>query len=264
MFSGAFLFRKAKIQKAIKQERWEKMDYQMFKEQLAALLKRKAGDDFEVKVESVQKLNGIEKEAFVISRKKDWIAPTIYVELLYECCLQGVPLSQIAEKVLEQYRKVEAEARRPEKAAFFTNWKNAAPQIYCELIHAEKNRTLLSEVPHRKFLDLAVVYYYQMRGNRVPDATILIHETHRELWGISAEELDARAWENTLRDLPVRTDSLMVYLKEEYGVTFPRFELGPLAEQFYLVSNRRGKLGAICMCYPGVLESLSQRFEASL
>ena len=54
------------------------MDYQMFKEQLAALLKRKAGDDFEVKVESVQKLNGIEKEAFVISRKKDWIAPTIY------------------------------------------------------------------------------------------------------------------------------------------------------------------------------------------
>ena len=221
MFSGAFLFRKAKIQKAIKQERWEKMDYQMFKEQLAALLKRKAGDDFEVKVESVQKLNGIEKEAFVISRKKDWIAPTIYVELLYECCLQGVPLSQIAEKVLEQYRKVEAEARRPEKAAFFTNWKNAAPQIYCELIHAEKNRTLLSEVPHRKFLDLAVVYYYQMRGNCVPDATILIHETHRELWGISAEELDARAWENTLRDLPVRTDSLMVYLKEEYGVTFP-------------------------------------------
>ena len=143
------MFRKAKIQKAIKQERWEKMDYQMFKEQLAALLKRKAGDDFEVKVESVQKLNGIEKEAFVISRKKDWIAPTIYVELLYEYCLQGVPLSQIAEKVLEQYRKVEAEARRPEKAAFFTNWKNAAPQIYCELIHAEKNRTLLSEVPHR-------------------------------------------------------------------------------------------------------------------
>ena len=111
------------------------MDYQMFKEQLAALLKRKAGDDFEVKVESVQKLNGIEKEAFVISRKKDWIAPTIYVELLYECCLQGVLLSQIAEKVLEQYRKVEAEARRPEKAAFFTNWKNAAPQIYCCLLY---------------------------------------------------------------------------------------------------------------------------------
>ena len=236
------------------------MDYQMFKEQLAALLKRKAGDDFEVKVESVQKLNGIEKEAFVISRKKDWIAPTIYVELLYECCLQGVPLSQIAEKVLEQYRKVEAEARRPEKAAFFTNWKNAAPQIYCELIHAEKNRTLLSEVPHRKFLDLAVVYYYQMRGNRVPDATILIHETHRELWGISAEELDARAWENTLRDLPVRTDSLMVYLKEEYGVTFPLFELGPLAEQFYLVSNRRGKLGAIPACWRVFRSALRQVF----
>ena len=59
------MFRKAKIQKAIKQERWEKMDYQMFKEQLAALLKRKAGDDFEVKVESVQKLNGIDRKSVV-------------------------------------------------------------------------------------------------------------------------------------------------------------------------------------------------------
>lgn len=59
--------------------------------------------------------------------------------------------------------------------------------------------------------------------------------------------------------------------RQPYGVfergvrsNVPLFELGPLAEQFYLVSNRRGKLGAICMCYPGVLESLSQRFEASL
>ena len=60
-----------------------------------------------------------------------------------------------------------------------------------------------------------------------------------------------------LRDLPVRTDSLMVYLKEEYGVTFPLFELGPLAEQFYLVSNRRGKLGAICMCYRRAGESFA-------
>ncbi len=43
MFSGAFLFRKAKIQKAIKQDKvGKKMDYQMFKEQLAALLKMKS------------------------------------------------------------------------------------------------------------------------------------------------------------------------------------------------------------------------------
>ena len=35
---------------------------------------------------------------------------------------------------------MEAEARRPEKAAFFTNWKNAAPQIYCELIHVAVHR----------------------------------------------------------------------------------------------------------------------------
>ena len=116
----------------------------MFKEQLAALLKRKAVDDFEVKVESVQKLNGIEKEAFVISRKKDWIAPTIYVELLYEYCLQGVPLSQIAEKVLEQYRKVEAEARRPETASSFMRRKTVrcSPKFRTENFSISRSCTI--------------------------------------------------------------------------------------------------------------------------
>ena len=240
------------------------MDCKMFKEQLAALLKERAGDDFEVKTEMVPKLNGIEKEAFVIGRKQDWIAPTIYVELLYKCYLQGMSISEIADKMLEQYRNVEAEAKRPEKADFFTNWEKAAPRIYCELIQAKKNRTLLLEVPHKKFLDLAVVYYYQMEENYVPDATILIRETHRKMWGISVEELGKCAWDNTLRDLPARTDSLMMYLEEEYGVSIPESEFGPGAEQFYLVSNRKGRLGAICICYPGVLEELSQRFEANL
>ena len=184
------------------------------------------------------------------------------MELLYECCLQGVPLSQIAEKVLEQYRKVEAEARRPEKAAFLPTGKCCAADLLRAHSCGEKPYAAL-EVPHRKFLDLAVVYYYQMRGNRVPDATILIHETHRELWGISAEELDARAWENTLRDLPVRTDSLMVYLKEEYGVTFPCSSLVRWRNSFTWSATAEESC-AICMCYPGVLESLSQRFEASL
>ena len=104
MFFGAFLFREANIEKETNEERWEKMDCKMFKEQLAALLKERAGDDFEVKTEMVPKLNGIEKEAFVIGRKQDWIGPTIYVELLYKCYLQGMSISKIADKMLEQYR----------------------------------------------------------------------------------------------------------------------------------------------------------------
>ncbi len=164
------------------------MDYQMFKEQLAALLKRKAGDDFEVKVESVQKLNGIEKEAFVISRKKDWIAPTIYVELLYECCLQGVPLSQIAEKVLEQYRKVEAEARRPEKAAFYQLEKCCAADLLRAHSCGEKPYAALRSSAQKISRSRGRVLLPDA-GNRVPDATILIHETHRELW-----EFRRRSW----------------------------------------------------------------------
>ena len=225
---------------------------------------KKAGDDFEVKVESVQKLNGIEKEAFVISRKKDWIAPTIYVELLYECCLQGVPLSQIAEKVLEQYRKVEAEDEKTGEAAFYQLEKCCAADLLRAHSCGEKPVRCSPKFPHRKIS--------RSRGRvLLPDAgkprAGCDNSDPRDAPG-AVGNFGGGAGCPCLGEHPAGSAGAhrqpYGVLKEEYGVTFPLFELGPLAEQFYLVSNRRGKLGAICMCYPGVLESLSQRFEASL
>lgn len=143
---------------------------------------------------------------------------------------RALPLSQIAERYWSSTGRWKRRREDRRKLPFY-QLENAAPQIYCELIHAEKNRTLLSKFRTENFSisrSCTITRCGKPRAgcdNSDPrDAPGAV--------GISAEELDARAWENTLRDLPVRTDSLMVYLKEEYGVTFPRFELGPLANSF--------------------------------
>ncbi len=217
----------------------------------------------------MQKLNGIEKEAFVISRKKDWDCTgrsTKWSFCMNAVCRACAAFSELPKEYWSSTGKWKREARRPRKPPFFTN-RNAAPQIYCELIHVEKLHAAPSSAQKNSRSRVRLCTITQSGGNRAGCDIPWIHggDAPGAVGNFLAEELDARKPGRTfLRDLPVRTDSLMVYLKEEYGVTFPRFELGPLAEQFYLVSNRRGKLGAICMCYPGVLESLSQRFEASL
>ena len=94
--------------------------------------------------------------AFLCFEENDVVLPLVVVEELDGLKKADGEKGSNARKVvrmLEQYRNVEVEAKRPEKADFFTNWEKAAPRIYCELIHAKKNRTLLLEVPHKKFLD---------------------------------------------------------------------------------------------------------------
>ena len=48
------------------------------------------------------------------------------------------------------------------KNFFFETYQQAAPEIYCKLVNYEKNLSMMEQIPHERWLDLAVVYYYQM------------------------------------------------------------------------------------------------------
>lgn len=240
------------------------MEYKTFQNQIIAALKQQMGEEVEIQTKTIPKLNGIEKEALLISKKGDLVAPTIYLEQLYDAYLHGISAAELVEKISGQYQRLKTKTQGEKDARFFTEWERAAPQIYCQLVQAKRNDELLAEVPHRKILDLAILYYYQIRQEKLPNGTIQIHREHLNIWGISEEELFEQAWKNTLRDLPARTENLQGYLREEYGVSFPEVELGAFGEQLYLVSNRRGCLGAICICYPDLLKNLAQRLEANL
>ena len=61
------------------------------------------------------------------------------------------------------------------------------------------NRTLLEEVPHRAFLDLAVVYYYRVEDERFGNASILVKNDHMRIWHTDPETLHALAMRNTPR-----------------------------------------------------------------
>ena len=47
----------------------------------------------------------------------------------------------------------------------FRDWETAHGDIYMKLINAEQNKELLEKIPHRIFMDLAVVYYAVTRDH---------------------------------------------------------------------------------------------------
>lgn len=83
----------------------------------------------------------------------------------------------------------------------FLNWNNIKCRIYAKLINADRNRELLDVIPHRMFLDLAVVYYAAVNVfNIQKTGTVLIHNHHMSIWGKNEETLYQTALLNMRSD----------------------------------------------------------------
>lgn len=81
--------------------------------------------------------------------------------------------------------------------SFFTEWENARQRIIFRMVNYNANKELLNGVPHRRILDLAVVYHCLVESTPEADATILIHNHHMESWKVTEDVLFHAALENT-------------------------------------------------------------------
>lgn len=78
----------------------------------------------------------------------------------------------------------------------FLDFQSAKEKVMLRVVSYEDN---LTEIPHRKFLNLAVTYYYMLSTER---EIIPINNNHVAKWKIRESDLYRAAMENTLRRLP--------------------------------------------------------------
>lgn len=70
----------------------------------------------------------------------------------------------------------------------FTDWKTAKQKIHAILVSADDN--LLRELPHRNYLDLAIVYYYVVDIDEdFGRGTITLRLEHLSRWSTGESEL---------------------------------------------------------------------------
>lgn len=108
--------------------------------------------------------------------------------------------------------------------SFFRDYEMAKMRIVYKLVNYEMNKDLLESVPHQRFLDLVAVCMFMFEGSEINEegyAISLIRNMHLDMWGITSEELFARAKENTpvLRPYSIRSmDDLLGLLFREGSV----------------------------------------------
>lgn len=240
--------------------------------QVLQKMQEEMGEGIKVSLQDVTKNNGVVLTGLTIAQKDVNISPTIYLEDFYEAFLNGKSMEEIMEEIKEIYYRSKIDKDIDMK--FFTEFDKAKERIVYKLIHYDKNRELLKEVPHREYLDLAIVYYYLVDMEEFTNATILIHHKHLENWNVTEADLYEVARENTPELLEVKFCGMLEILKELAGGDF-LFGDGQeedwldelLVETrtftddigMYVLSNHTRLYGAVTILYDGVMEECCKK-----
>lgn len=153
------------------------MGYEEFKSMLLEKLQEKMGSTIELKYEKFRKVNGIEVEALTLSGGGK-LTPAPHVKDLYELYQQQGDGEgfEACIGMIEQLYSREAASQAAMSAGtshlfvnadtfpagrVFRPWKELTDEVKAEimpvLIHKQWNEALLKDIPHREFLDLAVI-----------------------------------------------------------------------------------------------------------
>jgi len=258
------------------------MNYSQFVSKVKEGLQEKLGEEAKVEAISVPKNNGIMLQGITIRRPEEKVVPTIYMERFYADYLEGRDLEDILEDFLEIYE--EQDATETMNFEFYHDYEQVKKKLAVKLVNRKRNKKMLSEMPHREFLDMAVVYYCLMDSVNMGTAAILVKYAHMEKWGVSEQQLYEDALKNSEVMLPGRVRTMeellsRMVLEDDISVWEWRGEEPddfPMLEGFMektvkfghvpmlILTNDRRYLGASCILYRGLLKRLADKLGKNL
>lgn len=240
------------------------MIYETFLTTIHSLVQEKLEGRAEVSLRRVLKNNGLLLDGLSISSPSSAFSPTVYLNSYYNEEEEGLSLPVIAEQILLLYE--EENGLPSELAQQLKDFEKIRDRIAYKLINAEDNAVLLSEVPHFRYLDLAVVFYIIVSESDDGQMTALIHNEHLGMWNVTREDLSDFAEKNMAALLPCRItpieDAILAIDEEElpggvYELSGEETDLFPV--NLYVLSNERGINGAACLLYRDVLKNFAEQ-----
>lgn len=239
------------------------MSYEEFVEKAVEILRGRVEKPMHISIHTTVKNNGYERKGITFSEEGTNISPTIYLEEYYEKFIRGGDVERLAEQVLEMYYKVRIKHTWGETAV--QDYQSVKDRIIYKLVSRDRNRELLKQVPHTRYLDLAVLFYVLVDMDEAGGqmATMLIRNEHLAWWKVPEEEIQRRAEVNTEKLLPYEFSAMCMVIEEMLGVQSTDEEWRKLREQesMYVLTNHIRSGGASAILYPGRLDAIGAYFK---
>ncbi|MCM1569852.1 MAG: DUF5688 family protein [Roseburia sp.] len=248
-----------------------KMNKSAFANEVCRLMREQLGEEYRVELQEVNKNNNVKLQGLLILAQESNVTPTIYLDSFYDAYSRGASVGSILEVILQIYR--EDTPKQQVKMDFFRDFEKVKDRICYKLINGRYNEELLEQIPHVPFLDLAICFYYAYQGEILGEGSILIYNSHMEMWRTSTAELMKLAKENTTRLFPgelcTMEEAIHGRMREQHtqkGVKSPeKEEERELLQEvpMKILTNAKQVQGAACILYPGLLAQIADKMSES-
>ncbi len=238
------------------------MNFEEYTEAVLAEIRIRTDGTFDVLTDTVTKNNGIKLTGISAAAKGSSIGPCVYLNDFYREYEDGG--MEFGETVDEIYRLLVKHQVNPQNIniSCFMNWETARYSVRAKLVNAEQNKEQLEKIPHRLFLDLAVVYYAVIDGFGEQNiGTVLINNQHMEMWGQNEENLYETAIANMLSEGEPCFESFKDIVRQ-MALECAGLE-GKLEQQpdvgMYILTNRCKQFGAAEILNKSVLRNIADQ-----
>ena len=237
------------------------MSFEELVRQMRLDLMMKWGEDYEFQAACVQKINGVEQPVLRIRRKGNSVGIQIGIGDVCDRIRKGgnrrEAEKELISRVEEGLKQIRSGETVLQTGQGILDYREARERLVYRLIQTRRNERLLQQIPHVPYLDLSIVFelYWKQEGQH---CSCLVYNSHLEQWGVTPEEVERQARENTPIRLPAVFDSLEQMLLPMMGGL--RQEPSGLS----VLSNREGFHGAAAILYPGELKRAADQLQNDL
>lgn len=223
--------------------------YEKFKEFIATTF-----DGATCQERDVLKVNRIEKSVTV----NIWnLSPSFCIDSEYEVYLKMNDKTMYFKRLENIIKKAIEDSKHIVESDFST--EKMRENITFQLINYEKNKKLLKDVPHKRYLDLAIIYRVITRWDKHGNSSFIVTNKNIELLDMNMESLFFSAARNM-------KDKVVV---ENVGDFLANNEYPDIAEKqgvntMYALSFKGKMNGAGAICYEEHLHDIANKHNTDL
>ena len=225
----------------------------------------------EVRVKKIRQNNATVRYGLVIIEKGINLNATIYLDYYYGIYEQ-VGMEAVIERVISVYEK-----NKPSESIDLhelLNFEKIRSRLGAKLINYEKNMEYLRNIPHTRFLDLAIVPIIIWKVDDTGRESIVVNNNMKKEWGVSTTEIIDIALENIKEDILQLNILEVVSINKALAVMFSEVTMEPVEEimrsvikkieneiPMYVFTNHLKTQGAIALLQTDKFRELADRLK---
>lgn len=233
------------------------MEFKKYSQMLMCKMQLFMGNEYELEIREVCKNNNVTMTGVMAKKKGQTAYPTLYIDEFYCPELDDSDVEYLAMRLSGKF--LEIDDNSPHFLEEYFEYEYVREHIAVKLINAESNKDILIDVPHRRFHNLAIVYYYIVEDEGLGGrGSILIRNAQMENWQVTEAQLYEAAIFNSKKMLPYSITPIKEVIERVGNIN-----MGGLDVPMYVLTNNYGTFGAACMLYEEALEEFAAKTEGN-